>query len=127
MLPCVMASRRRLQDLTPGRRKKRIEETIVRHSASRPENYDDILLPLRALEKPISRKVPGWKAQEQLNEKMSSQGHGISTRELDKIISSPPSQPESGSIFLNESPTKTLEGLAILREARRKRKLNENE
>ena len=122
-----MTQRRRLQDLTPGWRKKRIEETIVRHSASRPENYDDILEPLRALEKPISRKVPAWKAQEQLNEKMSSQGTGVSTRDLDKIISAPPGRPERGSTFLHESPTKTLEGLAILREARRKRKLDEQE
>lgn len=120
-----MTQRRRLQDLTPGRRKKRIEETIVRHSASRPENYDDILEPLRALEKPQPKKLPGWKAQEQLNERMASQGHGISTRELDSLLSAPPGRPEKASGFLHESPTKTLEGLAILREARRKRKLDE--
>lgn len=120
-----MPQRRRLQDLTPGWRKKRIEETIARHSVK--ENYDDILEPFKQLEKPQPKKLPGWKTQEQLNERMSTIETPTSTKKIDSLLSAPPSRPERGSASLHESPTKTLEGLAILREARRKRKLNENE
>lgn len=98
----------------------------MRHSV--PENYDDILLPFGLLENRYAekeeKKVPGWKAQEQLNKKMSQVETPTSTKKIDSLLSAPPSQPGSAPVFLHESPTKTLEGLAILREARRKRKLD---